>query len=88
MKPFCTFSEKKTVIFARKEGSLYNNYFPFHPTETDLPPPSYPPIWLKKGFFPLFLNIIQVLCNIHVLIVVVPCSSGIDLTYSLNDEIN
>ena len=54
MKPSCTFSEKKTVIFARKEGSLYNNYFPFHPTETDLPPPSYPPIWLKKGFFPCF----------------------------------
>ena len=72
MKPSCTFSEKKTVIFARKEGSLYNNYFPFHPTETDLPPPSYPQFEFKKVFFP-FLNIIQVLRNLHVLIVVVPC---------------
>ena len=77
---------KENCYICDKRSVPYNNYYAFHPTELDLPPPWYPPI--KKKVFPLFLDIIQVLCDIYVLIVVVPCSSGIDLTYFLNNEIN
>ena len=87
MKPSRTFSEKKTVIFASKEGSLIIIISPSTLLNWICLLPCTPQFG-KKKVFPLFLDIIQVLCNIYVLIVVVPCSSGIDLTYFLNNEIN
>ena len=86
MKPSRTFCEKKTVIFVTKEVSVIIIITPSTLLNWICLLPGTPQFG-KKKVFPLLLDIIQVLCDIYVLIVVVPCSSGIDLTYFLN-EIN